>query len=75
MLHTLAGIGALLAALVGRWLLLDDDTELAPGLGWPVGRYRACGHQCGEWVFARGRHQRVLLTRRLPLWVRRSEPN
>ena len=69
MLHTIAGIGALVAALLARWLIRDDD---APPC-YPVGQYRPCRPgDCGEYRTA---GHRILLTRRVPHWCGRTSHN
>ena len=69
MLHTIAGIGALVAALLARWLIRDDD---APPC-YPVGQYRPCRPgDCGELRLA---GHRILLTRRVPAHLARTFDN
>ena len=69
--HTLAGIVALAAAVLARWLLTDDDAPAAPC--YPCGSYRPCHPgDCGEYRVA---GHRILLTRRVPAWLARTFDN
>ena len=70
--HTLAGIVALAAAVLARWLLTDDDAP-AETPCYPVGQYRPCRPgDCGEYRTA---GHRILLTRRVPAWLARTFDN
>lgn len=78
--------GCVLAVWLTWWLWYADYHRPTPWpTPWPpapppdpccaVGRYHPCGACCGEWVFGRGQHQRVLLTRRLQVWLGRTQPS
>lgn len=70
--HTLAGITALVAAVLARWLLLDADAP-ADAPCYPVGQYRPCRPgDCGE---LRTCGHRILLTRRVPAHLARTFDN
>ena len=68
----LAIVGCLLMHAFARWLLTDDDAP-ADAPCYPLCSYRPCRMgDCGELRLAGAR---VLLTRRVPHWCGRTQPN